>query len=262
MPILSLQSINGIDYKVDLPEPMEGLASAFLFAFPKSGSTLMDNMVTRYCESLKIPTFSLFNGAFDAGIPTNKIMQDASVCFASGGMIYLGFRHYPDFDLDLSGLRSVLLVRDPRDMLVSLYYSVVKSHIIPTKHRVFQKRREAAAKLDVDEFVLKKAGAYLLKFKKYQQKLPSDSLVTYRYEDVIYEKSAWLEDLVNKLGLPSKPELIQETAQKFDVFPESEDQEQHIRQVHPGNYKSRLQQDTINALNEKLSQFLQYYNYL
>ncbi|MBE9550245.1 MAG: sulfotransferase domain-containing protein [Proteobacteria bacterium] len=222
----------------------------------------MDNMVSAYCKPLEIPTFSLFNSAFDEGIPTNEIQEDAGVCFSSEGMFYLGFRHYPAFDLNLAGARSVLLVRDPRDMLVSMYYSVVKSHVIPEKNKNFLRSRHAAEQMSVDEFVLNKSALYVNNFKKYRRKLPAETLTTYRYEDVIYEKEVWLRQIVADLELPLDRKLISRTVKQFDIIPEHEDQDQHIRQVHPGNYQVKLQPETIEILNDKLSAFLSYYNYL
>ncbi len=132
----------------------------------------MDNMVRHYCRQIGAPTFSLFNSAFDAGITTNEVMEDALVCFSKTGRVYTGFRHYPRFDLELTDAPCIILVRDPRDMLVSMYYSVAKSHVVPSKNVKFLKRRQEAASISVDEFALKKAGDYLKNFRKYQQKLP------------------------------------------------------------------------------------------
>ena len=221
----------------------------------------MENMVQRYCESLKIPTFSLFNAAFDSGIPTNQIAEDTLPCFSKSGRIYTGFRHYPGFDLDLAGVTCILLTRDPRDMLVSMYYSVSRSHVIPKNHQKFMKNRHEATRMTVDEFVLKKSVEYARNFQKYKQKLPTETLTTYRYEDVIYEKEKWLGNLVTKLGLPQDPDLIHRTSREFDIFPEVEDQEKHIRQVHPGNYKNKLKRKTIDILSNKLSKFLSHYDY-
>lgn len=254
-------SAGGQTYHVQAPAARKHLTSAYLFSFHKSGSTLMDNMVRQYCEYFNIPTFSLFNAAFDAGIPTSEIMDDTLVCFTRTGRIYTGFRHYPKFDLDLAGLPVVLLVRDPRDMLVSLYYSLTKSHVIPERNEQLKMGRKEAALLDIDQFALKKARTYLNNFHRYQRKLPARSLITYRYEDVIYEKNAWLHDLVRKLGLPFDSNLIARASDKFDVFPEKEDTSKHIRQVHPGNYRTRLGKETIRILNKKLRDFLEFYKY-
>ena len=40
-----LTSATGKPYQVNLPEPKKGLKKAYIFAFAKSGSTLLDNMV-------------------------------------------------------------------------------------------------------------------------------------------------------------------------------------------------------------------------
>ena len=240
MQHLQFRSTRGRKYWVDLPAPLEGFNSAYLFSFHKSGSTLMDNMIRRYCKYSDIPTFSLFNSAFDSGITTSAIMQDSAICFSKTGRIYTGFRHYPRFDLDLIDVPCVLLVRDPRDMLVSMYYSVTKSHVMPKGNFNFIKRRWKANRMTVDEFVMKKADEYMRSFQIYRQKLPTETLTVYRYEDVIYEKEAWLTDLIKKLGLPQNSALIRSTAQNQDVFPEQEDENKHIRQVHPGNYKKKL----------------------
>lgn len=222
----------------------------------------MDGMIRSYCKVHDVPTFSLFNAAFDSGVQTSDIMADAAVCFSKTGYIYTGFRHFPHFDIDLEGAPCLLLVRDPRDMLVSMYYSVLKSHVVPKKHSKFLLNRREAAKLSVDEFVLKKAENYLHNFERYRQKLPVENLTVYRYEDVIYDKAEWLRDMVGKLGLPQSPNRIRKIARDFDVFPGAERQEKHIRQVHPGNHKKKLKEETIDGLNNILSEFLNSYGYL
>jgi hypothetical protein len=261
MQNLQFCSASGEKYRVELPAPLDGLQSAYLFSFHKSGSTLMDNMIRRYCKYSNVPSFSLFNSAFDSGIPTSGVMKDAAICFSKTGRIYTGFRHYPMFALDLTGVACVLLVRDPRDMLVSMYYSVAKSHVLPKGNLSFIKRRRQASRMTVDEFAIKKAPEYKRSLQIYREKLPAATLTTYRYEDVIYEKEVWLKDLVEKLGLPQNDELIRSTARKFDVFPEQENENEHIRQVHPGNYKRKLKQETIAVISETLEEFLDYYNY-
>lgn len=115
--------------------------------------------------------------------------------------------------------------------------------------------------MSIDEFVLAKAVVYLNNFDKYRKVLPAEALITYRYEDVIYKKEAWLRQIVVDLELPLDMTLLKKTAKQFNVFPAHENQNQHIRQVHPGNYKSKLQPETIDELTEKLGEFLQCYNY-
>ena len=131
MQSFSLTSISGKPYKLELPKPKSNFVSKYVFAFAKSGSTLLDNMLSVYCQHIDFPTFSLFNQAFDQGVATSDIGPESRFCFQRNGYLYTGFRHFPHYDLDLADSPAILLVRDPRDMAVSMYYSIMKSHVIP-----------------------------------------------------------------------------------------------------------------------------------
>jgi len=87
-------------------------------------------------------------------------------------------------------------------------------------------------------------------------------LTTYRYEDVIYKKEEWLTDVVAKLGVKYDHRHLVNIAQRFNVIPAVENESEHIRQVHPGDHANKLTAQTIQALNELLSDFLQYFDYV
>ena len=261
MTSVNLVSKQGRQYGVVIPDPKPDFVSAYVFAFTRGGSTLMNDMLATYCQQVKVPTFSLFNAAFDQGVPTQDIKEDASVCFKKHGYIYLGFRHFPSFEFDLRGAPAILLVRDPRDMLVSLYYSVLKSHVIPEGLVSFTKSRKQAGELDINQFVIIRAKSFARQFKRYQNKLSISDLTVYRYEDVIYEKEKWLKDMVTRLGLPQTPELVQDIAKRFDIVPDVENENKHVRQVHPGNHTQKLNPQTICSLNDSLADFLRYFKY-
>ena len=256
-----LVSQQGRQYEVTIPNPQPDLVSAYIFAFARGGSTLLNNMVTSYCQYIRVPTFSLFDTAFDQGVPTHGIQKDAAVCFNKTGCIYTGFRHFPAFDLDVSGAPVIWLVRDPRDMMVSLYYSVLKSHVIPKGLVSFTKNRKEAAKLDINQYVIEKSKSFAGQFQRYQKMLEGSDLKIYRYEDVIYDKEKWLTDVVSKLGVERNQRHIKNIAKQFDVIPETENENKHIRQVHPGNHTRKLTNQTIQELNTLFSDFLKYFNY-
>ncbi|MEZ0153470.1 MAG: sulfotransferase domain-containing protein [Candidatus Reddybacter sp.] len=256
-----LISATGQPYQVSPPAPKTNLKRSYIFAFAKSGSTLLDNMVSTYCKIINIPTFSLFNAAFGQGISTNDIAEDALACIKQEGVIYTGFRHFPAFNLELSGANTILLTRDPRDMLVSMYYSIIKSHVIPEGNSGMQKNRERAVLLDINDYAISHANNYNNHFKRYRLMLDNSDLTTFRYEDVIYEKEKWLNAVVVKLGVEVRPKIITSVAKQFDIIPENEKEDKHIRQVHPGNYLEKLTPDTIVKLNDSLGEFLSFYNY-
>jgi len=256
-----LTAKDGKSYTVRVPAGVQGLPSSYLFAFVKSGSTLMDNMMAEYCSVVGVPHFSLFDQAFAQGIRTVDIRADANRCLGQPGIVYSGFRHYPSFNLRIGNSNVVLLVRDPRDMLVSLYFSIMKSHIIPAGNESLRRAREQIPKVSIDEFVLQRAQGYVSTFRRYRNKLRDTNHLVFRYEDVIYEKADWLADMVSFTGLPTRPRDIRRIAKHHDKRPEQENVSSHIRQVHPGNFRKKLSEATIRELSDATAEFLDAFDY-
>ncbi|WP_298637102.1 sulfotransferase domain-containing protein [uncultured Umboniibacter sp.] len=263
MSKFDLVSLSGVNYTINTPEPTRSDPSAYLFAYAKSGSTLMDRLVREYCGAIKQASFSLFGEAFQQGVRPQDIGEDASVCFADTGIVYTGFRSYPlSFKLNLKPSKNLILVRDPRDMLVSLYYSIAKSHVaLNDKDGSWQRERQEVQSKQLNEFVLERSFSYAEYFKWYGHAFQGVDVKVVRYEDIIYKKLEWMVDLVNWLGLPLDMAILEKVVAKHDVLPEAEDEGSHIRQVHPGNYKAKLERETIMKLNRRLITFLETYGY-
>lgn len=258
---VTLTAKDGKHYTIAIPAGVPDRPSLYLFAFVKSGSTLMDNMVSEYCASVGAPYFSLYDQAFSQGVRTGHIQRDAITCFDEGGIVFSGFRHFPSFDLPIKNSRVIWLVRDPRDMLVSLYFSIMESHVIPAGNEKLRREREQLSVISIDEFALKRARGYLMTFNRYQTKLEGTECRTFRYEDVVYKKSDWLYEIVAFAGLPSSPDLIESITHRHDIVPSREEVSKHIRQVHPGNFRKKLSTDTIAEINEILAPFLDEFGY-
>lgn len=251
----------GKPYNIVLPAPKPNFSSKFVFSFAKSGSTLLNDLLFTYCPQVGVPVVSVFDQAFSQGLTTAEVRAESSPVFDNSGFIFSGFRHFPNFDLDVAGNKCILLVRDPRDMVVSMYYSVTKSHVIPEGNDSLRKNREEALQKAIDEFVLGKMQSYVGQFNTYKEKLNGKDVKVYRYEDVIYDKSTWLGDVLDYLEIDKSPELLKNVVKQFDVIPDTENESQHVRQVHPGNYKKKLSGPAIEKLTEKAKDFLTYYNY-
>jgi hypothetical protein len=262
MQFIELKSKDGIRYTVPIPKGSEKIKRGFVFAYAKSGSTLLDRLVREYCKIVGIPTLSLFGEAFSQGVKPQSIMKDALRCFDEDGIVHTGFRHFPvNFELDFRGSKQLLLVRDPRDMLVSLYYSIAKSHVKMKGDDKFEETRDSIAIMSIDDFVIERAPSYMASFRRYEECLPEENLMLCRYEDVIFKKFDWLISICDFFDLPINEDTIGQVASKHDSLPNKEDDSAHIRQVHPGNYKSKLQPLTIQKLNECLKDFLNKYQY-
>ena len=257
----NLNSASGKSYRVVLPTPKANFSSKFVFSFAKSGSTLLNDLLFTYCPQRNVPVVSVFDQGFSQGLNTVEIGMEAAECFQSSGYIFSGFRHFPNFNLKLGDNKCILLVRDPRDMVVSMYYSIAKSHYIPEGNNSLRKNREEAMQKHIDEFVQEKIKSYIGQFNGYRKNLADKQVKIYRYEDVIYTKQAWFEDVLDYLEVEKHPALIKAVVSQFDKIPQQEDEGQHIRQVHPGNYKKKLSPSTIDYLTDKAGGFLDYFNY-
>lgn len=246
-----------------LPPPGD-FESFFVFAMHKSGSTLMNNMLAKVLGTLRVPQIAISELAFAAGLPENEILNPEDVIF-DRGYCYRGYRSFPEYlhRFDLSRKKKVLLIRDPRDMVVSNFFSYAQSHIIPeagpVRDELLAKRKEA---LDtgIDEFCLGDIDSFIDEFNGYTHLLNTEIKI-YRYEDVIFSKGTWLQDMLSYFGILAVPDFISRVARENDVIPLVERPDQHIRQVHPGNFRKHLKDETIGKLNETLKPILTEYNY-
>jgi hypothetical protein len=167
----------------------------------------------------------------------------------------------------LDTARTVLLVRDPRDVLVSLYFSVGQSHPLPPPGsplaRHMLSRREKAQTAPIDEWVIEHHGEVISSLEGYlAQRFPArPNVAIYRYEDVIFRKRDWMEDIIHWYGWNVSSSTIEAVLKKVDVFPAAPDPSKHIRQVHPGNYKTILQRSTQETLTECLRPLLSQFGY-
>lgn len=258
---IKLETPNG-SVVADLPPPGD-FDSFYVFALHKSGSTLMNNMLMRVFEAAEIAQITIPDLVFMAGLP-NEILNAEDVYFERG-YCYRGYRAFPEYlhKFDLSAKKKVLLIRDPRDMVVSNYFSAAKSHVIPETgpvRELFLAKRQEASSTDIDDFCLVNIDQFIDEFRSYEHLLGTDIRI-YRYEDVVFNKAAWLRDMLSYFGVAADPAAVSHAAREFDVIPSEERPDQHIRQVHPGNFRKHLRKETIVKLNERLKPILEKHNY-
>jgi hypothetical protein len=239
--------------------------SFYVFALHKSGSTLMNNMLGKAFDQVKIPHLALSELAFAAGLPEGGITNPEKFIF-SHGYCYRGFRAFPHYlkAFDILKNKKILLLRDPRDILVSMFFSVACSHNLPTKGIVREQmieRRGFANSVGVDEYCLSQVPFCKTAFNGYRH-LADTNIRIYRYEDVIFEKRKWLADMLSYFEVDLPQAIVDRIAKAHDVWPARENPLEHIRQVTPGNFRKHLQQRTIEILNHEFAPELAHHSYL
>lgn len=242
----------------DNPVPTGDFDPVFAFSIHKAGSSLMHGMVNAVCEREGIPHLDLPGRLFQLGVPDRMWGPDPRISrFFLGGRVYFGFRELPRGLLDqrvgLKQRRIVLLVRDPRDALVSQYYSFGGKYSSHARSRanpamIVQAMKQTAG-LEIDEYVVQAAREYLRKLQKYGEMLDYPFVEVRRYEDVYFDKRQFLLDIFLHFGITVSPETIESVARISDVRPESEDVSKHIRKGTPGDHREKLRKGTIAVLN-------------
>lgn len=231
---------------------------------------MMNNMIRAVCQAEKVPAATLPTYFFNEGIPPNIWSRDPEMLpYFSENLIYYGFRFLPPSfkapEFAANTRRFVLLVRDPRDALVSQYFSYGKkdgSHKLPKKGAEKMLAKMAASDdLTIDQYVLGEVPKLIEKLAAYRDTLNFDLGLVRRYEDVFFNKSAFLTDVFAHFNTPVSQTVIQNVAEKFDVRPETEDPTKHIRKGTPGDHAEKLLPETIATLNEKFREIGAFYGY-
>ena len=251
------------------PTKSQETATTYAFSLPKAGSVLLDSIMHALSDHIGVTYVSLMGNFFNMGLAEQDMPEATSRVFADYGYCFGGFRAYPKtFEIpNLSTKESILLVRDPRDMLVSHYFSMRSSHPDPgkvlTTGRTSLPRRDKALVMSADEYALDLASYYVRQFDRYIDVLDAnrDLFTLFRYEDVIFNKRSWVADICSAFDWDVSPRVVNKIADKNDIVPRAENEAKHVRQVTPGDGMRKLQPETIEKLNDLFAKQLDYFGY-
>ncbi len=255
-------------FTVPPPGDLE-VRTVFLLGLPKAGSTLLARLMTPVTRSAGLTFVAVQDALHRLGVPPKEYPAEVNRAFQPSGYAFGGFRSLPGalalppYACD----RTVLLVRDPRDMLTSLYFSLALSHAPPGAGaggglvREFHERRRAVNAMDIDTFALSAAGVVADQYRTVERKLAGIGHRLYRYEDIIFDKAAWAADMVAYLGLEASATVVARAVAAADQRPPVEDASAHVRKVTPGDHVEKLKPATIAELNTRLAPVLRAYGY-
>lgn len=205
----------------------------------------------------------------DSGIDAQRLLTDKELWRARHGC-FAPVRFYVDVP-HLDEYRIILHLRDPRDVLVSMYFSYCYIHAGEVSGNTDY--RKQVAEQGIDAFVLTKAretcpsyrgnygtggnvqnitGNIVKKYRTYIDNVLGKPNVTFiKYEEMIADFRGWLEKFIEPFPLADKTNVVDQLArQSHEFFPKrSQDVMTHIRHVTPGDYKNKLKTSTIEELN-------------
>ena len=248
--------------------PRLDFPSCFVFAFAKSGSVLINSVVQSVMSEWGVPVVDFATQLYHDGIDIAAVQCNLSRLFAGQGYCYAGFRELPRSMLGsatISSARKVLVVRDPRDMLTSRYYSTKFSHgfmergSAPFRRLMGEMIKDG--RMDIDEYCLYYSWMINSQLLSYVDVISDRKTLILRYEDFIYDKRRLVQQLCDWFSIGLSSSRIEAIAVAHDIIPETERPDQHIRQVHPGDYRRKLKPETIVALNAVLRRFFVTFGY-
>jgi hypothetical protein len=241
--------------------------SVLYFSLPKTGTVLLGAIMSSLARRAGLSNVSISHVLFSHGLAEAEL-PDIGRLFQSTGYCY-GFTGWAECARPLlASYSGVAIIRDPRDTLVSLYFSLRHSHPDPVVRgtltglqQAWLAERARARTLSLDEHVLINARSYGQTLRQYGSLLGCEAIKIYRYEDVVYDKRRWLMDIADHLQWEVSERWLRALLGKVDVFPDQEDENRHIRQVHPGNYLKKLRPETIEQVNDLLREDMALFGY-
>lgn len=228
----------------------------FLFAVRKSGSSMLNDVAEVIGEANRYFFVDVAGKLFDKGVPVSEWQSNEAISeIIRPGNLYGGFRNFPTGlagAADFASARKLLMVRDPRDALVSEYFSTAFSHSVPatgrTRENLLAERRHAL-RTGVGEYVLSRAESLRQTLREYRAVLDGTWLVI-RYEDIIFDKDKLIDGICDQFGWRADDQLRRDIKRSVDVRPFSERPTDFVRRVTPGDHLDKLWSGTTRELDK------------
>lgn len=187
--------------------------------------------------------------------------------YNKSGFFYGPFRVCHDGVPNLDDFKIILMLRDPRDMVTSHYFSVAHSHGVPLgnpaeKEWLLAKRAETLRKT-IDEFALEIAPVFAERYEAYCDKLLGrPNVLLLKYEEMIEDFDGWLKRILNFTGWTPREETLNRLRAESRRGGEAqEDITRHKRQALPGDHRRKLKPETVARLDETFTATLKRLGY-
>ena len=234
--------------------------SVALFTLHKAGSTFLSERLALLLKQQKYDVADLgYHCRQDPG-KLLALLEQESVChalFSKKGIFHKAIRRpvNPDW---VGETRIILVTRDPRDIMTSMYFSFKHSHVILKE--ADRSRKSKMETIAIDEFVLQSGQleAMVDRLERYQEYLKNPQVCHITYEEMVTYPEAAENRMATFLGLPADREKI---FAKEDFGVEREDALSHKRQVTPGDHARKLAPATIRHCNNKIRHLMPVYGW-
>ncbi|MBV7397357.1 sulfotransferase domain-containing protein [Mameliella sediminis] len=251
---------------LEIPEPRQA-ESVFVVAGHKTGSVLLTKIIADIAAETGLPAVPVEGDVWRQGLSLSDWPAELYAFLEEPGYVFYSFRWLQKLPevAAFEKARKLFMIRDPRDVAVSYYFSMAKSHGLPKagkSRESISKLREETSAMDIDSFVQEgKANPILRNIARFANYLDRDDSLFFRYEDVIFDKRNWVAQIARELSVDLSQEICDRIADKHDLRPEKEDPNAHVRSVTPGGYVDKLSPESIAYIHETFPVFFDRFGY-
>ena len=249
------------------------IPSILHFSLNKAATQYTKNILRRCASENGMVPVSLHDYAFHTSLPYLDQLSESELkryqhIFKPTGYLYSVFGGMIESIPELEKYKIVFMIRDPRDILVSEYYSIAYSHVVPdqkgNKYEHFMQRRRTAQSSSIDDFVVADSERVYEILRRYKDLLIDRCPHAYltKYEEMISDFNGWLHGLIEHCQLKVSTDLLNSLLEKnVRSQPTEENVQRHIRKGQAKDYQEKLKPETIRYLDSKFSPMLKVFRY-
>ncbi len=254
------------------PHADESLESVIFFTTHKAASNFSNEILKQIEKNTEYTLYdygalvgSLADKLNIKGDFENYLNENNEFLFSQNGEVYGPQRKPLNFP-NINNYKKIFFLRDPRDVLVSAYYSFGYSHVEPDSKNLlenFTKNRKSIQDASIDEYVLKEAKNWIIpmymEYKVLRETSEKECLYI-KYNDFVDDTDSVIDNIFKFFNFKNK-ELIKSLSIEANPVSNIENLENHKRSGKNYQWKTHLMTRTQDQLNKELNEVLDYWEF-
>ena len=219
----------------------------------KSASMFLFKFFDHVCREIEVPMHSINHAQ-----PNHETVNPN----AAASFVYCPERSFETNCFRFPNLKQIHLfqVRDPRDILVSEYFSLGWLHRDQNWNEAEKRRRAKIQQLTIDQYVIGENETskqpLLTRYLPLLAELEKPTTHIVKYETMVEDFPQWLAVVLPIIGLNNSEDIHHLARHYRHEFEPGAGDKAHKRNVSPGDHKLKLKAKTIDVLNERFDQIL------
>ena len=250
--------------------------SVIFWTTHKCASTYVSKFLELVAKEADLKHFDYAGNIWELGNEINlkdpfQIEQNCDFLYRSQGEIYGPMRTPFDFNLRRE-LNNIFFLRDPRDLIISKYYSISYSHPVPSHNygkNKFLDQREQAKKKDINIFFLEEIDNWIIPYyTKYKIMRENSKLSSfYKYEDLKNNPKKIFLELTKNMNIDISEKLIENLVESFErpfqkkIEDNSKNIFLHTRSGKSRQFENEINDSVLNKANKKLEDIINFWNF-